>query len=89
MSDLLSRFVYWLSGGRFVHRDNIPRGRIIIDAGGEFKVRGVRFFNVQIDLTHAHGAAIDGCWFDMTEMTDLGLDFTTVYIPVPIGDTDD
>ena len=78
MTKQVWRFIYWVSGGRLVHRDNIPRGRIIVPAGGTFKIRGVRFENVQLEVQEDSNYEIEGCYFDMREMTVLGLDFVTI-----------
>ncbi len=87
MSDLLSRFIYWVSGGRLVHRDNIPLARIIVDASATFEAKYVRFENVQLVLREDSNHRIEFCYFTMTELAALGLDYTT--IAAPIGETDD
>ena len=78
MTKQVWRFIYWVSGGRLVHRDNIPRGRIIVPAGGKLEVEGVWFENVQLDLQDHSNFKVEGCYFDMTEMTALGIDFVTI-----------
>ncbi len=63
-------------GGREV---TIPLGRVIVPAGATLKaLDGVRFLNVQLDLQEGSDWKIEGCRFDMTELTALGINFTTV-----------
>ena len=56
----------------------IPLGRVIVPSGATLKALGLLFLNVQVDLQDGSNWQIDKCRFDMTELTALGLDFTTV-----------
>ena len=64
---------YLCPGGREV---TIPLGRVIVSAGATLKAQGVLFFNVQLVLQDGSNGKVEGCSFDMTELTVLGIDFT-------------
>ena len=72
----IHRVRLWL--GRLILPGEIPLARIIVPAGAKFLANQVRFTNVQLVLEDGSNSKVDYCYFDMTEMVALGIDFVTV-----------
>ena len=80
MRRAIRRVRLWV--GQLILPGDIPRGRVVVPAGATLEAKNVQFYNVQLDLHEQNNVLVERCTFDMTEMTALGIDFVTVWIPV-------